>query len=154
MPSSTSAASPPRPQAWVATLAGAALAAGALWVAVGASGRLATLFLVGAGLGFALYHAAFGFTGAWRTAWVTGRSGAVRAQMVMLALAVAIFFPALEAGQLLGQPVRGFVFPAGWEVALGAFLFGVGMQIGGGCASGTLYTAGGGDTRTNVRQPL
>ncbi len=150
MPISTSAASPPKPQAWVATLAGAALAAGAFWVAVGASGRLAALFIVGAGLGFALYHAAFGFTGAWRTAWVTGRSGAVRAQMVMLALAVAIFFPALEAGQLLGQPVRGFVFPAGWEVALGAFLFGMGMQIGGGCASGTLYTAGGGDTRTAV----
>jgi uncharacterized membrane protein YedE/YeeE len=70
--------------------------------------------------------------------------------MVMLAVAVAIFFPALEAGSLLGQPVRGFVFPAGWEVALGAFLFGVGMQIGGGCASGTLYTAGGGDTRTAI----
>jgi uncharacterized membrane protein YedE/YeeE len=32
-------------------------------------------------------------------------------------------------------------------VLAGAFLFGLGMQLGGGCASGTLYTAGGGNTR-------
>jgi uncharacterized protein len=138
------------PQRIVAALAIAALCLGLAWVGGVAGGRLAALFAVGAGLGFALYHAAFGFTGAWRAAWSNGRSGAVRAQMVMLALAVTIFFPALEAGNLLGQPVRGFVFPAGLELALGAFLFGIGMQIGGGCASGTLYTAGGGDTRTAV----
>src|SRR5581483_761844 len=35
----------------------------------------------------------------------------------------------------------------GASVVVGAFLFGVGMQLGGGCASGTLYTAGGGNTR-------
>lgn len=146
----TGTLTPASPQRAVALIAAAALLAGCIWVTAEAGGRLAALFLIGAGLGFALYHAAFGFTGAWRTAWLSGRSGAVRAQMVMLAVAVAIFFPALDAGQMLGQPVRGFVFPAGWEVALGAFLFGVGMQIGGGCASGTLYTAGGGDTRTTV----
>ena len=33
---------------------------------------------------------------------------------------------------------------------VGAFLFGLGMQLGGGCASGTLYTAGGGNTRMLV----
>ena len=37
--------------------------------------------------------------------------------------------------------------PVGVSVVVGAFLFGVGMQLGGGCASGTLYTAGGGNTR-------
>jgi len=137
-------------QSWTAVAAAFLLAAGALHVGSAATGRLALLFLIGAGLGFALYHAAFGFTGAYRTFFVTGRSGAVRAQMLMLAVAVALFFPVLEAGSVFGQPVRGFVFPAGWEVAIGAFLFGVGMQLGGGCASGTLYSAGGGDTRTGV----
>ncbi|MCC6001623.1 MAG: YeeE/YedE family protein [Pararhodobacter sp.] len=137
-------------QGWFAVAAAVALVLGALWIAGAATGRLAALFLLGAGLGFALYHAAFGFTGAWRALFATGRSGAVRAQMGMLAVAVAIFFPLLDAGSLFGQPVRGFVFPAGWEVALGAFLFGIGMQIGGGCASGTLYTTGGGDTRTAI----
>jgi uncharacterized protein len=133
-----------------AGVAAAVLAIGAAYVAQAATVRLATLWLVGGALGFALYHAAFGFSGAYRTLFVTGRSASVRAQMLMLAVAVAIFFPALEAGSVFGEPVRGFVFPAGLEVAIGAFLFGVGMQLGGGCASGTLYTAGGGDTRMVV----
>ena len=128
----------------------ALLLAGLLVVAHQASIRLAALWLVGGALGFALYHAAFGFTGAYRAFFATGSSASVRAQMLMLAVAVVIFFPAIDAGSLFGQPVRGFVFPAGVEVALGAFLFGIGMQLGGGCASGTLYTAGGGDTRMVV----
>ncbi len=146
----TGQATQSQPQKLIVILAAAALAAGLAYVMVEASGRLAALWLVGAGLGFALYHAAFGFTGAYRTCIATGRSGAVRAQMLMLGLAVLLFFPALAAGTVFGQPVRGFVFPAGWEVALGAFLFGIGMQLGGGCASGTLYTTGGGDTRTGI----
>jgi hypothetical protein len=40
--------------------------------------------------------------------------------------------------------VRGFVFPVGAALLVGAFMFGIGMQIGGGCASGTMYTAAGG----------
>jgi hypothetical protein len=42
------------------------------------------------------------------------------------------------------------VSPAGTSVVVGAFLFGIGMQLGGGCASGTLYTVGGGSTRMLV----
>lgn len=141
---------PPALQKPVAGRGALALIGGALWVGVAAGPRLAGLFALGALLGAAMFHATFGFTGAWRAAWVTGRSAPVRAQVLMLAVAVAIFFPALAAGSLLGQPVRGFVFPAGLELALGAFLFGIGMQIGGGCASGTMTTAGAGDGRTTV----
>jgi uncharacterized membrane protein YedE/YeeE len=36
------------------------------------------------------------------------------------------------------------------SVLIGAFMFGIGMQLGGGCASGTLYTVGGGSTRMVV----
>jgi uncharacterized membrane protein YedE/YeeE len=42
------------------------------------------------------------------------------------------------------------VAPVGVSVLAGAFVFGVGMQLGGGCASGTLYTAGGGSVRMVV----
>jgi uncharacterized protein len=71
----------------------------------------------------------------------------VRAQMLMLALACIVFFPLLAGGSAFGQPLRGSVSPAGLSVLAGAFIFGVGMQLGGGCASGTLFTAGGGNTR-------
>ncbi len=67
--------------------------------------------------------------------------------MVMLSIATALFFPVLASGSLFGQPVSGLVSPAGISVVVGAFIFGIGMQLGGGCASGTLYTVGGGSTR-------
>jgi uncharacterized protein len=134
----------------ISLIAAAALAIGAAHVLQETTWRLASLWLIGGGLGFALYHASFGFTGAYRVLFSQGRSASVRAQMLMLAVAVAIFFPLIDAGSLFGNPVRGFVFPAGVEVAIGAFLFGIGMQLGGGCASGTLYTAGGGNTRMLV----
>lgn len=70
--------------------------------------------------------------------------------MVMLAVAVLLFFPVLGAGSLLGQPVVGLVAPAGLSVVFGAFIFGIGMQLGGGCASGTLFTVGGGNARMLV----
>jgi uncharacterized membrane protein YedE/YeeE len=46
--------------------------------------------------------------------------------------------------------VRAEYGAVGVSLLVGAFLFGVGMQIGGGCASGTLYTVGGGNTRMLV----
>ncbi|MGC4012589.1 MAG: YeeE/YedE family protein [Pseudomonas sp.] len=132
---------------WVAFLL---LLAGALFLAQVVSGRQALLFLVGGALGLTLYHAAFGFTSAWRVFIRERRGAGLRAQMVMLAIAVLLFFPALAAGTLFGEPVKGLVSPAGTSVIVGAFIFGIGMQLGGGCASGTLFTVGGGNARMLV----
>jgi uncharacterized protein len=122
----------------------------ALYLNVAISWRQSALFVVGALAGVVLYHAAFGFTSSWR-AFISDRRGAgLRAQMLMLAVTCAIFFPLLAAGSAFGQPLRGSVSPAGVAVLAGAFIFGVGMQLGGGCASGTLYSAGGGSTRMCV----
>lgn len=123
------------------------VALGAVYIAQTVSARQAALYVVGALLGMTLYHAAFGFTSAWRVFIADGRGAGLRAQMVMLAIGVLLFFPALSAGSLFGHPVTGLVSPAGTSVIVGAFMFGVGMQLGGGCASGTLYTVGGGSTR-------
>ncbi|WP_422367767.1 YeeE/YedE family protein [Pelagibius sp.] len=123
------------------------LAAGALYIAEGASGKMAWLYILGAALGLVLYHAAFGFASAWRVFIAEGRGAGLRAQMVMLGLASLLFFPLIDHGSFLGQPVGGgAVAPLGISVAVGAAIFGVGMQLAGGCASGTLYTVGGGST--------
>ncbi|MDH1071208.1 YeeE/YedE family protein [Pseudomonas nitroreducens] len=132
---------------WIAFLL---LLAGVLFLAQAVSGRQALLFLVGGALGLTLYHAAFGFTSAWRVFIRERRGAGLRAQMVMLAIAVLLFFPALAAGTLFGEPVKGLVSPAGTSVIVGAFIFGIGMQLGGGCASGTLFTVGGGNARMLV----
>ncbi|HEY7290142.1 MAG TPA: YeeE/YedE family protein [Vicinamibacterales bacterium] len=125
----------------------AVLILGVGYIAATVSAKQAALFLVGTAAGVILYHAAFGFTSSWRHFIVDGRGAGLRAQMLMLAATCLVFFPVLAAGQMFGQPVRGSVSPVSVSVIVGAFLFGVGMQLGGGCASGTLYTVGGGNSR-------
>lgn len=126
------------------------LVVGALFLNASVGMKQVLLLIVGAALGLTLYHAAFGFTSAWRVFINERRGAGLRAQMVMLAIAVLLFFPALGAGTLFGQPVTGLVAPAGVSVVFGAFIFGIGMQMGGGCASGTLFTVGGGNARMLV----
>jgi uncharacterized membrane protein YedE/YeeE len=135
---------------WVVILASAVLGAGALALGDAYSWRQGALFLTGGALGIVLYHALFGFTSAWRVFIANGRGAGLRAQMLMLAVAAVLFFPALASGSLLGQPVHGEYGAVGISVVAGAFMFGLGMQLGGGCASGTLYTAGGGNSRMLV----
>jgi len=112
--------------------------------------RLGYAVLIGGLAGLALYHASFGFTAAWRRIVTEKRGGGLRAQFLLLGLTAAISFPLIAWGADYGVPAGGFVFPFGVAAAFGAFLFGVGMQLGGGCASGTLFTAGGGSTRMMV----
>lgn len=112
--------------------------------------RQSSLFLVGIAAGIILYHAAFGFTAAWREVALTGRSGGLRAQMFMLAATVLVFTPLIAQGEFGGISLRGNVSPLNLAVVTGAFLFGIGMQLGGGCASGTLFTVGGGNARMLV----
>jgi uncharacterized membrane protein YedE/YeeE len=137
----------PNPQVLAAL---ALLGLGGWAVHATAGPRLAVLFLLGAALGLVLFHASFGFTAAWRVFVADRRGAGLRAQMAMLALAVLLFFPALAAGSLFGQPVSGLVAPVGIHIVIGAFLFGLGMQLGGGCASGTLFALGGGSVRMAV----
>ena len=124
-----------------------------VFVAVGlliqhtASTRLALLFVTGAALGIVLYQSLFGFASAFRVLLGDGLSAGFRAQLIMLGVACVVFFLALAGGSLFGQTVTGFVSPFGVLVAVGSFLFGVGMRLGGGCASGTLFSVGGGSTR-------
>ena len=130
-----------------AAIAASVIALAAWYLSAVISWRQAALFLVGAGAGVVLYHAAFGFTSSWRV-FISDRRGAgLRAQMLMLAITCMVFFPLLAAGTVFGQTVRGSVSPIGIGVAAGAFMFGLGMQLGGGCASGTLFSVGGGSTR-------
>ena len=149
-PTGVAAGDHPAANARVIAAAGLALGAGAAWLAASIGWRQGGLLLLGGLLGVTLYHAAFGFTAHWR-AFIADRRGAgLRAQMLMLAVAVVLFFPALAQGSLFGRPVGGFVAPVGISLLVGAFLFGLGMQLANGCGSGTLYTLGGGSTRMAV----
>lgn len=108
------------------------------------------LALVGLLIGLTLVFGNFGFTGGW-SAWIYRRDGSgIRAQMLILAIASILFYPILAAGTLFGNNVTGFVPPIGIYTLLGGFLFGIGMQLGGCCASGALSWAGSGSVRVLI----
>jgi len=109
--------------------------------------RPLALWLTGLVLGVALYHASFGFASAYRRMLVARDMRGVQAQLLLLALTTLFFAPVFANGTAFGQTLGGAWAPVSVSVAVGAFMFGIGMQIAGGCGSGTLYTAGGGSVR-------
>lgn len=140
----------PSQRVWVLPLAACLCLAATLFLYQEFGPRFALLFAIGLALGLTLFHAAFGFASSWRRFLLAGDGHGMRAQIVMLALTSLVFFPILAEGHFFDRAVIGAVAPAGLSVAFGAFLFGIGMQLAGGCASGTLYTAGGGSMRMMV----
>ena len=143
-PASVPAPYVPQPQTRIVALAAGTLALCALALAVPYGWRHAALFLLGGALGVVLYHAAFGFTAAFRALVSVGDTRGLRAQMLMLAVATVLFAPMLSAETVFGTEVGGAVAPVGLSVLLGAAVFAVGMQLAGGCGSGCLVNLGGG----------
>ncbi|HEX2527402.1 MAG TPA: YeeE/YedE family protein [Geminicoccus sp.] len=147
---------PPEPQGYrvvdrlAFTLAGAFIVLASLYAGNVTSVRNGVLVVAGALLGVALYHASFGFTGGWRAFVREGKSASLRAQFLLLAITTCLLVPVIAVGSIAGHPVNGFVVPIGLPLLAGAFLFGLGMQLGGGCGSGTLFTVGGGSVRMLV----
>ncbi|ANG61658.1 hypothetical protein A8C75_03685 [Marinobacterium aestuarii] len=128
--------------AWALLVAGLGLAA------LGASGvRHLALFGVGLLMGAVLVLTEIGFTASLRRFVLEFDTRALRAPLALIGLTTLAFAPLLSLGEAFGQPLAGSGAPIGMQVALGALLFGIGMQLGGGCGSGTLYSLGAGNGR-------
>ncbi|MEM6943486.1 MAG: YeeE/YedE family protein [Pseudomonadota bacterium] len=112
--------------------------------------RYAAGALLGGLAGLGLYHAAFGFTAAWRRLVRERRGAGLRAQMLLLGGACVVTYPLIGWESATGWNMHPVILPMGLASAIGAFVFGIGMQLGGGCASGTLFTVGGGSARMVV----
>ncbi|HEY9621382.1 MAG TPA: YeeE/YedE family protein [Crinalium sp.] len=136
----------PRPQTVLIAVLLGLIAFGAIALSPYGGWTQSALFLMGGLFGLTLYHASFGFASAYRKLFVYRDVKGVLAQILMLAIATLIFAPFLLAGQAFGQALQGAVAPVAVQGAIGAFLFGIGMQLGSGCACGTLYTIGGGSS--------
>jgi uncharacterized membrane protein YedE/YeeE len=103
--------------------------------------------ILGGFAGYALYHASFGFTAAWRRLTRERRGAGLRAQVMLIGLTCGVTYLLIGYQDVTGWKMHPVILPMGLSTAIGAFVFGVGMQLSGGCASGTLFTAGGGSTR-------
>lgn len=99
---------------------------------------LLTGFALGVVLGFVFQRGRFCVTGAFRdvwlsksTRWLTAFLVAISVQAVLVQLMTSFGWIAPEPDQL-----------AIWAVASGSFVFGLGIVLAGGCATGTYYRSG------------
>ena len=104
--------------------------------------RAAFLVAIGLGFGLVLEGLRFGFAGPWRTVVAERDARGLIAQLLAIGATTALAMPLLAAapGELSGAHA-----PVGTGMILGAFAFGLAMQIVLGCGSGTLVNAGSGN---------
>ncbi|SFN77285.1 hypothetical protein SAMN05216207_102112 [Pseudonocardia ammonioxydans] len=136
-----------KPPQWTVVAIGLVLAALFLFgVGAVAPATMVGTAALGLALGFTLFHSRFGFTSGWRQLVAVGQGAAIRAHMIMLGTAAVLFAVILASGVALAGEPRGLTSPVGIGLVVGAFLFGLGMQVGGSCASGTLFAVGSGQS--------
>jgi uncharacterized membrane protein YedE/YeeE len=103
----------------------------------------AALILGGFALGVAFLKAEFSYTASWRRFLTRGEAGGLLGGLIVIAVTALAVVPVAALSPKFG----GAIAPLGPSLVIGAFTFGIGMQLANGCGSGTLYTAGGGSGR-------
>ncbi|QXL85477.1 YeeE/YedE family protein [Comamonas sp. NLF-1-9] len=128
----------------------AMMAAFFAWMLWSVSMRQALLFLVGIGLGVALAGQRFGFTTAWRILVEDKNPSGVFGQLIAFGLAAVLCMP------LLGHysELTAALGPPSVSLLIGAFTFGLCMQVADGCGSGVFYKAGMGIPLNTAILPL
>lgn len=105
---------------------------------------LGLYWVTGLAFGFILQRSRFCFTASMRDPYLTGSTSVTRAVLIAFAV-TCIAFTAIKYGYFAqGLPIPGqsYVAPVSIATAIGSFMFGIGMVIAGGCASGTLMRVG------------
>ena len=80
----------------------------------------------------------------------SGDGSAVSLHFILAALCALVFIPVTASG--IGP--SGSLAPVSLSLFVGAFMFGVGMQLANGCGSGVLFSFGGGSGRMIVALPF
>lgn len=116
---------------------------GVLTVTVLTGVQAGLLVLIGIGFGLALQGYGFGFAGGWRKFILQGDASGVVSHMLLIGFAALLSLPLLA---LYPQELVGAVAPLSWSLVVGAFVFGIAMQLADGCGSGSLHKAGAGNS--------
>ena len=108
------------------------------------AGNTALFWIIGIAFGFILQRSRFCFTASMRDPALTGSTSVTKAVLIAFAI-TSIAFTAIKFGAYsngLAIPGQSYVAPVSVATGVGAFMFGIGMVIAGGCASGTLMRVG------------
>ncbi|MEC7851976.1 MAG: YeeE/YedE family protein [Pseudomonadota bacterium] len=119
-------------------------------VALDTGMRGVSLFALGAALGAVFIGFQYGFASAWRRWVVSGETMGLAAHFLLIGLCALVFIPA----GALGLNAAGSLAPVSTSLFIGAFIFGIGMQLANGCGSGVLFSFGGGSGRMMVALPF
>jgi len=136
---------PVKPQRWVQPLIGLLVilvAIGLFELALSNAVALGIFMLFGLALGFILQRSGFCFTASFRDMFTTGDGRLARGVIVATAIAMLGFAVIQSLG--LRDP---WVLPVGWHTVVGGLMFGFGMVLAGGCATGSLFRAGEGSVQ-------
>ncbi|OHT06501.1 YeeE/YedE family protein [Tritrichomonas foetus] len=121
----------------------------------GSNWRRGFLFLISGLIGFVLKYGPFGFTCSFRSMLSSGNFTQMRDMFFMIIVSTffinifqiknwvkhPLFFPEKDTFGLAHTPI-------GASLAIGSFFFGIGMQLGSGCATGTLVGMGEGAVKS------
>jgi len=108
------------------------------------SPSLGMFWLFGSCFGFVLQKSRFCFTAAMRDPVITGSTSLTKAVLIAFAITTIGFTAIKYSAFASGLPIPGqsYVNPVSLATAVGGIMFGIGMVIAGGCASGTLMRVG------------
>ncbi|KMT21959.1 YeeE/YedE thiosulfate transporter family protein [Clostridium cylindrosporum] len=115
---------------------------GAGYFIANSSPKAALMWTFGVILGFTLQRSRFCFTASLRDPVLTGSTSLTKAVVIAIAVATVGFAAIQYGAELKNIAVPGNISPVGIHIVIGAVMFGIGMVIAGGCASGTLMRVG------------
>jgi len=108
----------------------------------GAHTNVAVYLLFGLAFGVVLERSGFCMTASFRDLFTSGGGRLARGAIVAIGVSMIGFAILVATGTR--QP---FVLPVGWHTLVGGALFGFGMVLAGGCATGTLFRIGEGNVQ-------
>lgn len=103
-------------------------------------------WVVGIAIGITLRYSRFCFAGAFRDPFLMGNTKLFRGLLLALMISTIGFsiiqYLYLEGNTIDYSHIPGTIASVGIHIVIGAFIFGIGMTIAGGCASGILMRIG------------
>lgn len=105
---------------------------------------LSVYWATGIAFGFTLQKSRFCFAASLRDPYLTGSTAMTKAVLIALAITTIGFFSIKYGAFINGQHIPGqeYIVPISLGTVIGGIIFGIGMVIAGGCASGVLMRTG------------
>lgn len=108
------------------------------------------LVLLGILLGIIFVYFQYGFASGWRRFLVSRDTTSLTQHFMLAGLCAIVFIPIISTN----SNIVGSIAPVNLSLFIGAFIFGIGMQLANGCGSGVLFNFGSGSGRMIIALPF